>query len=270
MIRILTLGLALATLCAAFAAALAQTNPSHSAAPPSNSSVAPIDADRIARAMAQKETEFSKALNEYGYKRDAHIQTVAWGGQISGEYQRTSRLVLDERGNHSEKILFFPMPTLTDLQITPEYLDNLDATHAFPLETSNMGDYTFAYVGREKLDEVDTYIFDVTPKVISDSSRLETLKRANKEGGYFKGRVWVDDRDYQIVKTRGKRVPEFNQRFPTVETYREQIDGKYWFPTYTYADDELTFKDGRKIHLRMRIKFTEFAPLNGRPAGTER
>ena len=44
----------------------------------------------------------------------------------------------------------------------------------------------------------------------------------------------MDDRDLQIVKTYGKGVGllkknEDNQ-FPKFETYREQIDGKYWFP----------------------------------------
>ncbi|HEX8354632.1 MAG TPA: hypothetical protein VF611_17125, partial [Pyrinomonadaceae bacterium] len=81
---------------------------------------------------------------------------------------------------------------------------------------------------------------------------------------FFQGRIWVDDRDLQIVKARGKGVPEFDQRFPTFETYREQIDGKYWFPTYTYADDKLDFKSGQTVHLRMRIKFTDFERLRGR------
>jgi hypothetical protein len=80
---------------------------------------------------------------------------------------------------------------------------------------------------------------------------------------FFEGRIWVDQHDLQIVKTRGKGVPEGKQRFPVFETYREQIDGKYWFPTYTYADDELTFKGGQTVHLRLRIKFTDFERLKG-------
>jgi hypothetical protein len=64
-------------------------------------------------------------------------------------------------------------------------------------------------------------------------------------------------------------VPEFDQRFPTFETYREQIDGKYWFPTYTYADDELNFKSGQSVRLRMRIRFTDFERLRGRATVVE-
>ncbi|HEX8335885.1 MAG TPA: hypothetical protein VF621_04105, partial [Pyrinomonadaceae bacterium] len=63
----------------------------------------------------------------------------------------------------------------------------------------------------------------------------------------------------------GKGVPETDKaKFPVFETYRENIDGKYWFPTYTYADDELNFKSGQRVHLRMRIRFTDFQHLRGR------
>jgi hypothetical protein len=93
---------------------------------------------------------------------------------------------------------------------------------------------------------------------------MATLKKSKTPERFFQGRIWVDDQDLQIVKARGKGVPEFDQRFPTFETYREQIDGKYWFPTYTYADDQLSFKSGQTVHLRMRIKFTDFERLRGR------
>jgi hypothetical protein len=153
---------------------------------------------------------------------------------------------------------------MTEIQITAEDLEDLGGVQAFALESSKLGEYSFAYVGKEKLDELDTYVFDVTPKILSDAGRLAALKKSKQPERYFQGRVWVDDRDLQIVKARGKGVPEFDQRFPTFETYREQIDGKYWFPTYSYADDELNFKSGQTVHLRMRIKFTDFERLRGR------
>src|SRR5205085_3041423 len=224
--------LAAAALCPA---ALAQTTASaNNDSPVVNRSGAPADVDRIIRTMVQKETEFRRALNEYEFKRDAVIQTIAWGGQISGEYHRTSRFVFDDSCNRFEKILFFPISTIHEIEITPQDIEDLGGVQAFSLEASKLGDYTFAYVGKEKIDELNLYVFDVTPKILSDPKRLEALKREKKEGGYFQGRIWVDDRDYQIVKARGKSVPQFKQRFPTFETYREQIDGKYWFPTYTY------------------------------------
>ncbi|MDT7688417.1 MAG: hypothetical protein QOJ70_188 [Acidobacteriota bacterium] len=253
----------LAAVLLSSAASAQQTNVS-AGAPVINRSGAPADVDRIIRAFTQKETEFRKALNEYAFHRDAVIQTIAWGGQISGEYHRVSSFVFDDSGQRYEKILQFPIPTMTEIQVTAEDLEDLGGVQAFALESSKIGEYSFAYVGKEKIDELDTYVFDVTPKILSDAGRLSALKKSKKPERYFQGRIWVDDHDLQIVKARGKGVPEFDQRFPTFETYREQIDGKYWFPTYSYADDELTFKGGQTVHLRLRIKFTDFERLRGR------
>lgn len=254
-----------ALLCAGSAAAQKQTATPVSAGPAAiNRSGSPEDVERIIRAFMQKEAEFRKALNEYGFRREAIIQTIAFGGQISGEYLRVSRFVFDDSGNRFEKILKFPVPTMSEIQITAEDLEDLGGVQSFALEYSKMDEYSFAYVGKEKLDELDTHVFDVTPKVLSDARRLATLKKSKPPQRFFQGRIWVDDQDFQIVKSRGKGVPEFEQRFPTFETYREQIDGKYWFPTYSYADDELNFKSGQTVHLRMRIRFTDFERLSGK------
>jgi len=245
-------------------AAPAQTAPAQQT-PVINRSGAPEDTARIIRAFTQKESEFRKALNEYGFTREAIIQTLAWGGgQITGEYQRTSRFVFDDSGNRFEKILFFPIPTVKAIQITPEDIEDLGGVQAFALDASKVNEYDFAYVGKEKIDELSLYVFDVTPKILSDQRRLAALKKSKSAERYFQGRIWVDDQDYQIVKARGKGVPEFDQRFPTFETYREQVDGKYWFPTYSYADDELTFKEGNSVRVRMRIKYKDFERLKGR------
>jgi hypothetical protein len=253
-----------ALLCAAPAAAQKPT-PAPAPGGPSviNRSGAPVDVERIIRAFTQKETEFRKALNEYGFRREAILQTIAWGGQISGEYMRVSRFVFDDSGNRYEKILKFPMPTISEIQITPEDLEDLGGVQAFALESSKIGEYDFAYIGKDKIDEVDTYVFDVTPKILSDKARLAALKRSKKPERFFQGRIWVDDHDLQIVKARGKGVPEFEQRFPTFETYREQIDGKYWFPTYTYADDDLVFPGGQVTHIRMKVRYTDYKLFKG-------
>ena len=213
-----------------------------------------VDVGRIIRAFTQKETEFRRALNGYTFKRDAIIQTIGAGDQVTGEYRRTSQFVFDDAGQRFERITFFPQPTLTEVSFTSEDLEDLGGVQPFALEASKIGQYDFTYVGTEKVDELNTYVFDVAPKVMP--------KKVSER--FFQGRVWVDDRDLQIVKVRGKGVPEGKQRFPTFETYREQIDGKYWFPTYTYADDTLTFKGGGTVHFRMRIKFTDFQRLRGR------
>jgi hypothetical protein len=204
--------------------------------------------NRIIRAFSAKETEFRQALNKYVFKRDATVQSIGMGGQITGEYHRVSYFTFDDSGKRFEKISFFPMPTLTELVITNEDLEDLGGIQPFALEASKLDQYNFTYVGKERIDELDLYVFDVAPKVIP--------KKVSER--FFQGRVWVDDKDLQIVKVRGKGVPEGDQRFPTFETYREQIDGRYWFPTYTYADEDLVFPGGNVIHMRMLVRYTDF------------
>ena len=212
-----------------------------------------VGVDRIVRAFTAKETEYRRALNNYTFTRDAVIQTIGAGDQITGEYRRTSQFVFDDAGQRFERITFFPQPTLTEVSFTNEDLEDLGGVQPFALEASKLGQYDFTYVGTEKVDELNTYVFDVAPKVMP--------KKVSER--FFQGRVWVDDRDLQIVKVRGKGVPEGKQRFPTFETYREQVDGKYWFPTYTSADDLLVFPDGQTVHIRMKVRYTDYKRFQG-------
>src|SRR5918911_1236485 len=206
------------------------------------------EVDKIIREFSAKETEFRRKLNEYAFKRDAVVQVIGMGGQIAGEYHRVSNFTFDDQGNRFEKIVFFPMPTFGG--VTPEDIEDLGGVNPFALEASKINQYNFTYVGKEHIDELDLYIFDVAPKVIPDPKTKERL---------FVGRIWVDDRDLQIVKSRGKGVPETKiNKFPTVETYREQIDGLYWFPTYSYADEEVVYDNGETMHIRLRVKYSEY------------
>ena len=111
------------------------------------------------------------------------------------------------------------MPTLTEVTFTQEDLEDLGGVQPFALEASKLDQYDFKYSGKERIDELDTYIFDVAPKIVP--------KKVSER--FFQGRVWVDQQDLQIVKVRGKGVPEGNQRFPIFETYRQQIDGRIGF-----------------------------------------
>ena len=212
-----------------------------------------VDVGRLIRAFTAKETEFRRALNGYTFTRDALIQTIGAGGQVTGEYRRTSQFVFSDAGERFERITYFPLPTLTEVSFTNEDLEDLGGVQPFALEASKINQYNFTYVGREQVDELNTYVFDVAPKVMP--------KKVSER--FFQGRVWVDDRDLQIVKVRGKGVPEGKQRFPVFETYRQQVDGKYWFPTYTSADDDLAFPGGQTVHIRMVVRYTDYKRFQG-------
>lgn len=206
--------------------------------------------NRIVKKFTDNEGLFRRALGEYNFSRKAIIQTIGMGGQVTGEFRRDSEMIIPSSGSRFEKIMYAPVDTLTDLKITPEDLEDLGGVNPFALEPSAIDKYNFNYVGKEHIDELDLFVFDVSPKVMPDPKSGLRL---------FSGRVWVDDQDLMIVKTKGKAVPEWkNNRFPTVETYRENIDGKYWFPTYVYADDELVFDSGDTVHMRMKVTYTNY------------
>jgi len=214
-----------------------------------NGALGSTEIDRIVQAFTAKEIQFRRALNQYSFKRDVLVQKVGMGGQVIGEYHRVSNFTFDDQGTRYEKITFFPMSTMPE--ITQEDIDQMGGINPFAIEPNKIGEYAFHYVGKEKIDELNLYVFEVTPKVMPNPKKTKEK--------LFAGRVWVDDQDLQIVKTKGKGVPETkDNKFPTVETYREHIDGRYWFPTFTYADEELIFDNGSSIHVRMKVRYSDF------------
>jgi len=254
--------IALATCMLGFQAATAPgqaSKPNQTSTPRSQADNTPVNIDKIIQAFTAKETEFRHALADYAFTRDATVQTIGMGGQITGEYHRTSQFVFNDNNERFEKITFFPQPTLTELTVTQEDLEDLGGVQPFALEAAKITQYNFTYVGKERLDELDTYVFDVAPKLVP--------KKVSER--FFQGRIWVDQQDLQIVKVRGKGVPEGNQRFPIFETYRQQVDGHYWFPTYTYADDELNFPKGQTVHLRMLVRYTDYKRFRSKVKITE-
>lgn len=214
---------------------------------PSGQAQTGADAERILAAFRARENEFRAKLARYGFKRDAVVQSFGMGGQITGEYHRVSFITYDSQGNPREKIIAFPTPSLP---LEPADLEDLNTIEIFAVEAGKIDRYNFTYVGRERVDELNTYVFDVAPKVMPDPKKSRER--------FFQGRIWIDDQDMQLVKAKGKGVPEGKQRFPTFETYREQIDGHYWFPSLTYADDKLVLASGNVIRIRMRIRFTDY------------
>ena len=254
--RIPTIFATLALLALSVVNASAQTPAQPGTTGPASS----VDTDRIIRAFTAKESEFRRALNNYSFKRDALIQRIGMGGQVTGEYHRVSTFTFDDQGNRYEKISFFPMSTMPE--VTTEDVDDLGGINPFALEPSKIAQYDFRYVGKEKIDELSLYIFDVAPKVIPNPKKTKDR--------LFTGRIWVDDQDLLIVKTKGKGVPETKEnKFPIVETYRQNIDGRYWFPTYSYADEELIYENGAALHVRMKVRYMDFTPARATLKVTE-
>ena len=206
--------------------------------------------DDIITKFAAKEAEFAKARGSYTYRQTAKIQELDEAGNPQGKWEMVSDIVFSPDGKRTERVVRAPVASLQHILLTPQDEQDLREVQPFVLTTAEIPQYFIRYLGREKLDEISCYVFAVKPK------KLEPGKR------YFEGQIWVDDRDLQIVKTYGRGIGllkrnEDNQ-FPKFETYREQIDGKYWFPTYTIANDTLNFKDGLSQRIRQTVKYEDY------------
>jgi hypothetical protein len=213
--------------------------------------LSPAEIERIIKKFTANEGDFRQALTNYVFNRSATVNIIGLGGQIAGTYRRDSFMTFTSDGGRFEKVLFAPVATTPPGFVTPEDLEDLGGVTPFALEPSAISQYNFSYVGLERIDDLNLYVFDVTPKVIPDPKKSKLR--------LFTGRIWVDIDDLMIVKSRGKAVPETkNNKFPIVETTREQIDGKYWFPSDARADDELVMGDGSVTKLRMRVKYTNY------------
>jgi hypothetical protein len=222
----------------------------------SNKSFTP---DEVVRQFTNKESELREVWKEYSYVQESRLQVLGPANTVSGEFYQVSEFVFNDAGKRIERIVRAPLSTLDQagLRMTQEDKNAFINLQPFALSAEDLPNYNVNFVGKEKVDELSTYVFDVTPKVMSNTRELEKLRKQKIEGKYFLGRIWVDDQDLQIVKTQGKIVPEFEQRFPKFETYRENIDGQYWLPTYTYGDDTLEF-DRFRVHVRMVIKYKNY------------
>jgi hypothetical protein len=216
-----------------------------------------LPSDEIIRRFAASESELRQARNNYTFKQDVTIQQVASSSSniVTGTYRRVSEIIFDDQSKRIERITYFPQSTLTLFNVTQEDLSDLGVIQPFALTIEELPKYNVIPKGRERLDEIDTYVFDVVPK---DPAGM--TKRGER---YLMGRIWVEDQDYMIVKVAGQAGPENkNHQYPRFETYRENIDGKYWFPTYTYADDVLEFEN-QDVRMRMVVKYTEYKQFSG-------
>jgi hypothetical protein len=215
--------------------------------------------EEIIKRFAAKETEFAKARDQYTYRQDVKVETLD-GETVDGQYHEVFDVMFNDKGQRIENVVFAPQSNLTKIYMSQE--DFADIRHRLPfvLTTEDLPQYNILYVGQQKEDELDCYVFDIAPK------QIEAKKR------YFQGRVWVDNHDFQIVKTYGKTVPDLcNNRpcsevkkrgneenlFPKFTTWRQQIDGQYWFPVYTKADDELHFKM-EDVHIKEIVKYEDY------------
>jgi hypothetical protein len=211
-----------------------------------------ISEQEIIQKFATREKEFKVARENYTYRQSLTVQTLD-GDTVNGEYKQVEDVLFDDKGKRMEHVVFAPQSSLVGITMTKEDFDDIQNRMPFVLTSDEIPEYQILYVGKQRIDEIGTYVFDIAPKQIEKNRR------------YFQGRIWVDDQDFQIVKTYGKNVPDLGVKkkggqenlFPNFTTWRDRVDGKYWFPVYTKVDDVLHFSNG-DIHIKQIVKYTDY------------
>ena len=208
----------------------------------------PDQIQNIIKKFTEKETEFAAARESYTYRQTTKLEEVDPPG---GSYEMVEEVSFDSRNRRVAHVTYAPVGTLQNIQMTQEDEEDMRNVMPFVMTNADADEYIVSYVGRENVDEIPCYVFSVKPKELTKDRKR-----------YFDGQIWVDDQDLQIVKTYGRATGHLrrgeDQQFPKFETYRQQIDGKYWFPTYTYADDTLNFKDGPSQRVKEVIKYDHY------------
>ena len=225
-----------------------------------NGTLDPAQPDRISPQQiidkfAAKEAVFKDARNNYTFTQDITVQELD-GNTVSGEFRLVQDITYDDKGSRIEMVKFAPQSSLRQIVLTREDYEDFRNKLPFVLTSEDLPKYNLMYLGRQHVDEIDTYVLEAAPKTIEKGQR------------YFQGRLWVDNHDFQIVKTCGRTVPQTRadnpkkknaqeNLSPAFVTYREQIDGQYWFPTYTRADELLHFRNN-DVRVREIIKYTNY------------
>jgi hypothetical protein len=212
----------------------------------------------IIQKFAAKEATFKAARDRYGYTLDVMVQTLNNYGQVDGEYRQVSEITLNDIGKRVERTTFAPLSTLRRVSLSEDDLDDIRQRLPFALTPEELPLFAVSYAGRQHVNQLNTYVFDVSPK------------KVKKEGKLFEGRIWVDDQDLTIVKTCGKPREDENANStkknaivnlaPLFVTYREEFEGQFWFPTYSHADELLRFPKNF-VHVREVVKYSNYKPL---------
>jgi len=204
---------------------------------------------QIISRFTANEKDWKRVREQYTFRQEIKIEALD-RDTVTGEYRQVAD-ISHAQGKRVKAVVFSPQPSIT---LSPEDTEDLETRASFTISTDELPQYNLTYVGQQKMDELQCYVFDVAPKIMEKGKR------------YFQGRLWIDDQDLQIVKNRGKSVPDIKiikkkkleeNLFPEFTTWREQIDGKYWFPTYSSADDVLHFNSS-DIRMKQLLKFTDY------------
>jgi len=105
------------------------------------------------------------------------------------------------------------------------YIANGFAQMALVDRDFQKNNYYFEYVRQEFLGEIRCIVVDVRPR-----------EKAPK--GLFSGRIWVEDRDFNIVRFNGVYTKNARlKQYLHFDSWRSNVKSGVWLPTYVYSEE---------------------------------
>jgi hypothetical protein len=204
----------------------------------------------LAKLVAHRETETHAERNEYMYRQTVTIQELDGRGTARGEYKEVRDIIFSPTHERTEELIGRPNYGLKLLQMTEEDFRDIREIQPLTLTDEQLWNYDTKFRGDEAMDEVDCWVLQIKPRQILAGQR------------FFEGMIWVDKKDYNIVRLQGQAVPQIRSMqqenlFPRFTTIRKPVDGKHWFATFTYADDTLEFREG-PLRERLSIAYSNY------------
>jgi hypothetical protein len=204
----------------------------------------------LAKLAAHRETATEAERNEYMYRQTVTLQELDNRGAARGQYKEIRDVIFSPEHQRAEETIGRPDNSLKNLKLTDEDFADIRDIQPLVLTEDRLWSYETRFRGEENMDDIDCWVLAVRPRQILQGQRL------------FDGLIWIDKKDYNIIRMEGQAVPQIlttrsENLFPRFTTIRKPVDGKHWFPVYTYADDSLPFRSGPQ-RIRLRIAYTNY------------
>lgn len=211
-----------------------------------NPGAPPIPAEQIIQRFTQNEDLNQKAYDADTFDQSIKVEELVTNG---GAYEFNGQQYVKSDGEHYEKMLSTPTSNLHYTEFSLSDVKYLAGMPLFFLTSKDAAQYTLSYEGKEKLDQIDAFIFSVHPKQLLSTP-------------LFDGVVWIDDQDFSVVKSYGKFVTNAGDAgagfpFQMFEVYRENLVGHLWFPTYIRSDSEVKTPQGA-VPIRLVLRSSNF------------
>lgn len=204
----------------------------------------------LVKRVAAVETAAQQAQSNYTYRQSVSVEELDDHGAIAGDYHEVRDIIFSPSATRTEQMIGTPRVSLKHLKLTDEDFRDIREIQPFLLTNDQAFLYETRYRGEENIDGVDCYVLQIRPRQILQGQRL------------FDGNIWVDKTDFAVVRSEGQAVPQIvttksENLFPHFTTLRRKVDGQYWFPVTTYANDTLYFRTGPQ-RIRLMIRYTDY------------